>query len=46
VVVVGGGVTWWVTHGYILTVPVPMSAGTGFMRVWVWVDPNLPMGYP
>ena len=39
------------THGCFLAVPVPTSAGTGsrgygFTRVWVRVDPNLPMGYP
>ena len=34
-----------VTHGYVLTVPTPMSTGTGFTWVWVRVDPNLPMGY-
>ena len=34
-----------VIHGYVLLVPTPMSAGTGFTWVWVRVNPNLPMGY-
>ena len=46
VVVDDGGVMWWVTHGYILTVPIPMSTGMGFTRVWVWVDPKIPVTGP
>ena len=30
------------THG----LPIPMATGMGFMRVWVRVGPELPMGYP
>jgi hypothetical protein len=26
--------------------PIPMSPGTVLQWVWVWVDAELPMGYP
>ena len=29
-----------------MAVPIPVSAGTGFTRVRVWVGVKLPMGYP
>jgi hypothetical protein len=32
--------------GHNRGLPVPVATGTGFTRVWVRVEPELPMGYP
>ena len=43
---------WWqrdicdIPMGHDRGLPVPVAAGTGLTRVWVRVEPELPMGYP